>query len=299
MPKEQTLNDHQERILRALVYLQGHLDEDLDRDRLARIACFSPFHFHRIFSAVVGETVKAYIRRLRLERAAIRLQSTRMPAVEVGLEAGYESYESFSRVFRESFGCAPGAYRRSRGFPRVHDPAGVRRRADGSFEFVSPTMGEFFMEVRIEQRPTQRVAFVRHTGPYAEVGPAWETLMAWAGPRGLLGPQTEYFAMSYDDPDITPAEKLRCDVCVVVPPSVSAEGPVGIQEVPAGEYAIVRHLGPFSNLIKTYTWVYAEWLPGSGYECRDLPPLEYYRNYSPTTPEAELITDIFLPVRRA
>ena len=69
MARENTTVSYQQRILRVLTYIKNHLDEPLDLPQLADIAYFSPHHFHRIFSELVGETVKEHVRRLKLERA--------------------------------------------------------------------------------------------------------------------------------------------------------------------------------------------------------------------------------------
>ena len=91
--KTTTATDYQERILRALLYIQAHLDEPLELDALARAACFSPFHFHRVFRAMVGEPVHEHVRRLRLERAAVTLrQQPGRPVIEIALAAGYAPY---------------------------------------------------------------------------------------------------------------------------------------------------------------------------------------------------------------
>ena len=98
-----TVESYYERILRALVHIQEHLEDPLDLDTLARIACFSPYHFHRIFRGLVGETLADHIRRLRLEKAAQRLKSTERPVTDIAFEAGYAAHEAFTRAFRARF----------------------------------------------------------------------------------------------------------------------------------------------------------------------------------------------------
>ena len=98
--KEDTRQDYAERIIRVLVHIQQNLDDDLPLEKLARLAFFSPFHFHRVFRGMVGESVKSHIRRLRLERAAMRLKQSEMAVTAIAFEAGYETHESFTRAFR-------------------------------------------------------------------------------------------------------------------------------------------------------------------------------------------------------
>ncbi len=113
-PRAATEQDHKERILRVLVHLQDHLDEALDVEALAEVSHLSPFHFHRVFRALVGETAMDHVRRLRLERAARQLKFTEDPVVQVAFAAGYEAHEAFTRAFAARFGVPPSEYRKQR-----------------------------------------------------------------------------------------------------------------------------------------------------------------------------------------
>ena len=114
---ETTWNDYQQRILRVLTHIQEHLDEALDLEELAQVACFSSFHFHRIFAAMTGETIADHVRRLRLERAAMELRSGAKQVIQVALDAGYEAHAAFTRRSRR-----PTEYRR-RSFAARRDPS--------------------------------------------------------------------------------------------------------------------------------------------------------------------------------
>jgi AraC family transcriptional regulator len=296
--KAQSLADYKRRILRVLVHIQAHLDEPLPLDELAGVAAFSPYHFHRIFRGMVGESVKEHVRRLRLERAAHRLRFTGQPVTEIAFDAGYETHESFTRAFGAMFGESPSKYRLSRR-PAAYGPAasGIHFTAEGAPDDFRPAaQAGPPLAVRIESLPQQRVAFRRHQGPYDGVGITWARLMAWAGRRGVLGPYSAFFGVVHDDPEVTPPEKLRYDAAVVVPASVAEDADIGIQEIPAGGYAVATHRGPYERLGDTYARVCGEWLPQSGRELRAAPALEFYRNMPQTTPPEDLITDIYLPL---
>jgi len=275
--KEITVQVYRQRILRALVFIQKHLDEDLGLDGLARVAGFSPYHFHRIFRGMVGESVKEHVRRLRLERAAMRLrQGVSTPLIEMALDAGYETHESFCRAFRGMFGKSPSEYRRdSARFPEV--PSGVHFIGEkGPDDFRPMEGGE--MKVGMKELPTMRVAFMRHTGPYRGCGKVWEELMAWAGHEGLLGPDTKFLGLSHDDPDVTPPGKLRYDACVTVDGAFEPVGEVGIQAIPGGEFAVTTHIGPHSGLGATYARLFGQGIPSLGREPASAPCIEFYLN---------------------
>jgi AraC family transcriptional regulator len=269
-----TVESYYERILRALVHIQQHLDESLDLNELAGVACFSPYHFHRIFRGVVGETVADHIRRLRLERAAQRLKSGERPVTDIAFEAGYEAHEAFTRAFRARFGASPSGFRESRSELSPLEP----------------------ISVKVEKLPAMRVAFVRHVGPFKDVGGAWGSVMGWAGMRGLFGPHTRAIGVIHDDPDITAPEQLRYDASVTVLGDVRGEGTIGIQEIAAGDYAIARHRGPYDRISETYARICGEWLPSSGRELATAPALEFYLNAPQTTRAEDLLTDACLPL---
>ena len=110
--KQTTLRFYKERLLRVLVHIQEHLDEPLALEELARLACLAPYHFHHVFTGMLGESLASHVRRLRLERAATRLKFTEMPVVEIAFEAAYETHEAFSRAFRKAFGLSPAQFRK-------------------------------------------------------------------------------------------------------------------------------------------------------------------------------------------
>src|SRR5262249_31553230 len=161
--RPQTERTYQERILRVLVHIQQHLDEALPLEDLARVACFSPYHFHRIFEGMVGESVKEHTRRLRLERAAFRLKFTDQPVSCIASEAGYEAHDSFTRAFRAMFGEAPSQFRESqRALPFTMVPSSIHYVPNGKLDqLYNLQRGDRAMEVRIEQIEPLRVAFMR------------------------------------------------------------------------------------------------------------------------------------------
>lgn len=279
--------DYRGRLMRVLLHIEGHLDGELALDELAALAHFSPFHFHRIFRGLMGEGVAAYVRRLRLARAAHRLTYSGMSVLGVALEAGYEAPESFLRAFRSAFGMAPSEWRATRGSGAEWPPCLM-------VPDLKPGQGDD-MDIEIIMLPVMRVAFVRHTGPYMECGRAWERLCAWAGPRGLLGPQASFIGVSHDDPEVTPPEKIRYDACVTVGPEVTAEGEIGVREIAGREYAAALHKGPYEGLFGAYAEACAR-VAARGRELATEPCLELYLNDPDATPPEELLTRIHLPL---
>jgi AraC family transcriptional regulator len=152
------------------------------------------------------------------------------------------------------------------------------------------------MEVKIATMPKRIVACVRHVGPYKGCGSAWEKLCAWAGPKGLLGIDTEFLGVCHDDPDVTPADKVRYDACITVPQGTVGEGDVTVREIGGTDYAMTVHKGSYDNLIGTYAALCGQWIPQSGREIASEPSIEIYRNNPGNTPEKELVTEVYVPL---
>jgi len=290
--RDSTREDYEARIWRVQRYVQGHLDEPLSLDRLAEVAAFSPFHFHRIFRAMVGESLQEYVSRLRIELAAAAIVNTKKTIVEIALDAGYEAHESFSRAFRRRFGVSPKSYRESRGALG----ASIERLERGPKLSTTNTERTETVNVEIRTLPPRRVAFVRHVGPYTECAAAWGKLCASPRIARFFGPNMQMLGACYDDPDVTAADKIRYDACIVVDEGFEAGDGIDIQEIAGGDYAVCLHEGPYENLHGTYRGLYGQWLPESGREARSNPSIEIYLNDPKSTPPADLRTEIQLPL---
>ncbi|WP_133649220.1 AraC family transcriptional regulator [Paraburkholderia flava] len=277
---------YEARLGRVLDHIYDHLDEPLDIDRLAEIACLSPYHWHRIYQAMYGETVATTVRRLRLHRAAGYLVQGEMPIAQIATKAGYSSLQSFTRTFRAAYGIPPAQYRKTGSHSRfrpVHsggDPMTLR-------------------EVTIRDVPAMEVLTVAHTGSYMQIGKAFDTLIGWLAARNLLSADMRMVGIYYDDPGLVDETQLRSKAGVWLPNAVdvSVDAPVDMTTVRGGSYAVLQHRGPYGEMHVTYQWLYGEWLPQSGREADDAPVFEVYLNNPKDTAPTDLVTEICLPLR--
>jgi AraC family transcriptional regulator len=304
--KHETQSFYERAVERALTLLVAHLDDALDLERLARHAALSPFHFHRIFRGMVGETPLELHRRLRLERAAEQLLKTDTLVTTLALDAGYDTHEAFTRAFRQHYGYPPTELRKARlggvGCGRPHQieiaaPSGVHFCADpGGYDLSHFIRGEHHMDVIIENRPELRTATVRHVGPYHRISEAFARLGALAGPAGLLEPKPVMLAIYHDDPEVTPEVELRSDAAIVV--AEEAKLPPGLveQRVPGGRYARTTHIGPYTQVGDAWARFMGQWLPRSGERLGDGVSYEIYVNNPSEVPAEKLHTDLYLPL---
>jgi AraC family transcriptional regulator len=259
-------------MLRTLDHIQTHLDTEVSPLELARLAGFSPHHFHRVFRGMLGESVMGYVRRLRLERAALRLKHGDASITTVALDAGYGSHEAFTRAFRERFGVAPSAFRET------------------GTDNAPP--------VRLLREPERLLLAARHVGHYDGVGAAWETLMGVAGGLGWLATPPMTMGLVYDDPDITAAEQCRYEAAIVVPSGQPAIIPdwapptLVVRTLPAGTWACLVHTGGYDSIQSTYDALLGQALPRRGIELADEPTVEVTLDDPRTTPPHLLRTDI-------
>jgi AraC family transcriptional regulator len=152
------------------------------------------------------------------------------------------------------------------------------------------------MNVEIKEMPELRVAAVRHRGPYQEIGRAFERLGQIAGPAGLVTATTPLLAIYHDDPRTTAPDQLRSDAGVVVPETAPMPDDLNEEHMPRGRYACTVHKGPYETLPDAWARLMGEWLPASGQRLGRGASFEIYRNTPMTTPKADLITELYVPI---
>ena len=280
-----TRSDYAMRLERVFRWLADHLDDSLDLTRLAEVACMSPYHFHRIYHAMQGETAAETVRRLRLHRAAVELITGELPVPRIARRAGYGSQEAFTRAFKAAYGVPPARYRSSF----------VPMPTAGSREDAMETTMTYQATVR--EVSTLRVAALAHRGDYQAIGSTFERLGAIAGGLGLFTSSTRSFGIYYDDISVTPREALRADACLTVPDGWTPSAELRLLEIRGGRYAVTLHVGPYAELEHRYKWLFGTWLAESGEEPADAPCVEEYLNDARTVPPTELRTEIWLPLK--
>jgi AraC family transcriptional regulator len=272
-PKHKTTwNDYQERILRVLTHIQEHLDEALDLEELARVACFSSFHFHRVFAAMTGETLADHVRRLRLERAAMELRSGAKQVIQVALDAGYEAHEAFTRAFKAAYGVSPAEFRRATGPIAIRDaPSGVHFRPGVPLTtFNTNHITTKIMKVITKKIKPMRVAYLRHVGPYEDTKKTWFDITARLLADKQIRKRSVFIGIGHDNPAVTPAAELRYDACITVDGDYEPKKPVELQTIVGGDYAVAKNC-PVRKIKDAYQYLFGKWLARSSRELRPAP----------------------------
>jgi AraC family transcriptional regulator len=304
-----TNEKYEQALLSTLVHIQTNLNDDLSLKTLAERVSFSPYHFHRVFREFIGEPVKEYVRRLRIEKAAYRLKISEETILRIAMEAGFKTHESFTRAFEKTFGITPRAYRSdslraSRERKRQLQPRYLTEYQQKN-ESGLLSNGSTAKQVRLEKTRSIILAFVRYIGPYDKVlgkdsplSSLWDELFQWGNANKLINSDSLLIGIPQDNPTITPLEKQRFDICVQIPEFRNPSGHIGCQTISAGLFAVGRHYGSFDNLADTYGHIYDSMIMSGNYLMRGATPFEVY-SFSRVKDDLRIhFTDVYLPVEQ-
>lgn len=282
--------DYQQRIDRVLARVQQAIEageEMPDLADLATLSHFSPFHFHRIYRALTGETVGRSMGRLRLARALHLLADASASVTDVALASGYASSQAFARVLRDALDTTPTALR--------EDATQLAAARAGLMSPSANPLSPAALQVSVVSLAPFEVVALRTVGQYDDLDQAYTQLFDWAAQSGYLDKLDGLFGIAWDDLRETPSQDFAftCAIGVagVVPPS-----PMQQLQLDGGRYASVRHTGSFLGLEDTTDALLAQWLPGSGETLREAPILYAYLDDPEQVPEPLLRTDILLPL---
>jgi AraC family transcriptional regulator len=278
-----------DRIERVVRHLESHAFDDAAPSlaELARIAAMSEFHFHRVFRLMTGETVGAMVRRLRLLRAlpAIAGDAT---VTEAATRAGYGTPQSFARALRAQAGMSPSQARADTG---ALDAA---LRQAGGATGDGPAAALSIEVVSIEPF---RLLAIRNVGSYAELNLAYERLFALVLAQVEYGAIAGVYGVPLDDPRFTAAEEFRFDCALDVGALAVPGEDLKELRLGGGAHAQWRHTGSYDRLPESIDALYAAAIDTLDREFADAPLYVRYVDLPEEVAEAELRSDIYLPLR--
>lgn len=268
-----------ERIHIVKSYIYDHLSGDLSLSVLANIAFLSPYHFHRIYRSISGETIAQTVRHVRLDHAALLLAKTEVSIDKVAKQCGYNNTQSFNRLFKSVYNRTPAVFRMDNKIlnydtlPNNNYIANIRE------------VGEL------------EVVYVEHTSPLAERNYAFKRLCEWLN----LDKNNEVNHMKVrvllDNPHTTRNHLIRALTCKASTDSY-AKPPIKYLKLKAGCCAVVSHLGPYETLEALYDWFFTTWLPSVEFTLDDRHIYEKYLNNCLSTPPDVLLTDVYIPIKQ-
>jgi AraC family transcriptional regulator len=285
-------NTELEIVIPILVYIQANLHEVLDLKTVSKKAGLSPFYFHRMFKNVIGETLKQYVTRIKLERAAFGLKFWDEKIISISNELGFKNPESFTRAFRRELKCTPTVYRQQfrNGELRFETRQPLLNQITRAFE-ISP--------VTLKHLSPIDVAFIRHTGPYEDVDTRlFDKLILWAKDKNIYRTDHILLGVGHDAPSITSKERLRFDCCIEVDQPFQSEGEISYQRLEGGKFAAVTYVGPYGLDMKhAYQILFQGIQLNKNIEFLGLPVLEIYRTTTINPLYRLNQTDIYVPIK--
>src|SRR5499427_8677126 len=295
--KTQANSEYAQRINRVIDYLRGNLDRQVKLEELAKVACFSEFHFHRIFSAVSGETLNNFTNRLRLEKAARLLRFSDKSLTDIALDCGFSSSATFSRAFRSGFDTSPSQFRKSGEIKKSK----ICKELFSGQEYLLPMSAEekrAAFPVRLIDVPERQVAYIRVANAFEmdRVLAALKTMIEWAKSQDIFS-QGILFGMSVDDPHVTPKHLYRYEVCLASSlPFECMEG-MSKLKMPAMRYAATKVSGDMRKVATAWDYIYRNWLINSAYEPEHAPALEIFLEKENALDWSHCELELCLPVR--
>lgn len=279
------MNNYQRSIDKVLTYIDANLAEKQELDNLAKIANLSKFHFHRIMRAHLDEPLGNYINRVRLETAAKLLRYSLQPINEIAYQIGYETMSAFSKGFKKMFSVSPSTLRKQKDLILQDN----NTSSVNNFELVET----------VKKINDIHVIFQQSKGKTGDKTTAknWETLFVNAQDHQLINFQSQFFGINWDDPEITPNEKVRYDACISIQNSAEIKKAFSKKTIRGGKYLCFLYKGDYQNLGLVYDQIFKEWIIKMDYDLREEPVFEQYINNKDITPKEDLLTEIFVPIK--
>lgn len=287
-----------EQLEKAIIFIETNLCEDIKVEEIAGAAGYSYFHFHRVFEAVLGETVGNYLRSRRLTKAAYDLVYTDKRILDIALDYRFESQEAFNRAFKKIYQVTPGTFRKNR-----MDMVLFNKKPLTRFKLKH-------LKTKITVQPE-----IKEIGKINLIGVRGKTTLRsnlipemWR----LFNPRIEEiknrtkgvrgYGVNEVDPDFDFTkfdEDMQFSVLVGVEVSSFADIPPGMvaKTLAGGKYAVFTHKGRVDTLRITYDYIWGTWLSCCGYEVDLRDDFEFYdeRFLGPDNEESEM--SIYIPLK--
>jgi AraC family transcriptional regulator len=289
--------EYARRIDRVIDYIRANLDRTVSLDELAGVACFSAFHFHRIFSVMTGETVNGLANRLRLEKAARLLRYSDRGLVDIALDCGFSSPAVFSRAFRAAYDTSPSAFRRNGEIEKSKIRKDLFRKGD----YYLPLSGEekkAAFPVRLIDLPQREAAYIRVVNTEGgRVLAAFERMIGWAKSQHVFE-EGSLFGMSLDDPHVTPQKLYRYEVCLAAGSAFTCADGMSKMTLPAKRYAALRVSGDIRMVATAWDYLFRDWLVASSHEPEHAPSLEIFLDKDKATDWSHFELDLCVPIKQ-
>lgn len=302
--KEQVLHiDYARRINRVFEYIDEHLDDDLSLKTISEVAFFSPFHFHRVFKQITGETLNEFVTRRRIEKAALDILLTNLSATEIAHKYGFSDNSSLSKTFKKYFGSSPTEFKKLN--PQRHSKIRQLESKNGQdyppYEKYICIINDLKKwtnmnaKIEIKELPKMSLAYVSSLG-LNNLEPAFGKIIQWATPKGLMNDETKMVTIYHDSFKVTESDKVRISAAMILYRPVKTEGEVRETTINAGKFIVGSYEITLDQFEKSWNGLFV-WMNENGYQKADREPFEIYHNNFNEHPEKIAIVDFCIPIK--
>lgn len=294
--------DYRNRMNRVFEFIDNNLAADLSLQTIAEIAYFSPFHFHRVFKFITGETLNEYVTRQRIEKSALDLLHKSITVTEIAHKYGFGDISSYSRTFKRYFGASPTEFKKQN--PNRHSKIRQLESKNGQ---VYPDYEKYICiidhlknwihmnaKIEIKEMPEMHLAYVSSMGTQ-NLESAFKKLMQWATPLGLMDHRTKMITRYHDSFKVTRADKVRMSASILLDQPIETEGEVGLVTMEAGTCITGRFEIGLDEFEKSWTGLFI-WMNENGHKKADREPFEIYHNNFNEHPDRKAIVDFCIPI---
>ena len=299
-----TAEEHFKRIRKVLIYIDENINEELSLEKLAEIATYSPFHFHRIFRVVTSETLQEYITRKRLEKSAMMLALKKNTSLEeIYTQFGFKSNANFSKTFKKYYGISPTEFRKNspEKFSKITQNVSKIGQKEVVFEqfLYNLNLIESFMEenakIEVKEMPEIHLASVLSIG-VQNIENSYNKLINWAIPKNLFPRENVKMITVYHDSfKVTAPDKVRIHACILLDEPIKTDGEISPETLPKGKYIVGSFCIEINEFEKAWNGLFL-WMKENGYEFRRSNPYEIYHNNFKENPQKKCIVDFCIPI---
>ncbi len=299
-----TAEEHFKRIRKVLIYIDENINEELSLEKLAEIATYSPFHFHRIFRAVTSETLQEYITRKRLEKSAMMLALKKNTSLEeIYTQFGFKSNANFSKTFKKYYGISPTEFRKNspEKFSKITQNVSKIGQKEVVFEqyLYNLNLIENFMgknaKIEVKEMPEIHLASVLSIG-VQNIENSYNKLINWAIPKNLFPRENVKMITVYHDSfKVTAPDKVRIHACMLLDEPIKTDGEISPETLPKGKYIVGSFCIEINEFEKAWNGLFL-WMKENGYEFRRSNPYEIYHNNFKENPQKKCIVDFCIPI---
>ena len=299
-----TSEEHIKRIRKVLNFIEENLDNELSLENLAEIGNYSPFHFHRIFRGIIGETLQEYINRNRMEKSAMLLSHHKNKSLEeVFSEVGFKSNSAFSKTFKKYFGVSPSVFRKNtpEKFSKILPMNSNNGQKEVVFQQYLYNINQMknFMEtnakIEVKELPEMNLASVLSIG-VQNIDNAYNKLISWGISKNLFPRENvKMISVYHDSFKVTAPNKVRIHACMLLDEPIKTDGEIFPETLPKGRHIVGSYFIGIHEFEKAWQSLFL-WMNENGYQYKRTFPFEIYHNNFKEHPEKKCRVDFCIPI---